>query len=465
MWNRKSTGASPEQWRQQRSFFRREDVQPPQCKRVDDHDSGQRSPASEGREQQRAADHRQRRQDRFAEDLPPADVVQLPLHPYREGDQQRQFRGDVDHRGGPVAIHRHKDEVGDEVEGESEEVRAGKITLLVQGDKHVLRQAVDPADGQWHAKESIPDGGFEVYGHEEDDVPRKCLAATFDEKGVLHLVFAERGGDVYYLFKREGQWTEPIRIVEKPPYTIYLDLESVKGILFCVYEDAKRDMIYTLTCREGKWSTPQNMGPSEYPSLTSGSDGRIYFLCRNNILNNYNAKLAYRTVDEDDWTFVFDVTDAPRRFGQGPGMAVSQGRMYMAWSNSNGIDGPTKSSLHCAFSYEPGTHWTPRLGGVDPLFYESTGDPHPRIAVFSDGTMLYMNGKRTPRFMLWDGHNWSRIREAPWQSGILQVQCDGKTVWVASSESSRGSGEVSVSGIVHPNVQPFSGDSDENRGR
>ena len=129
--------------------------------------------------------------------------------------------------------------------------------------------------------------------------------------------------------------------------------------------------------------------------------------------------------------------------------------MYVAWSNSTGVSGPKKSSLYCAFAYEPGVDWTPRIGGEEPLYYENTGDPHPRVAVFSDGTVLYMNGKRTPRFLIWDGMNWSRIREAPWESGILQVQCDGKTVWVISSESSKGSGEVSVSGIVHPKAQIF----------
>ena len=323
---------------------------------------------------------------------------------------------------------------------------------------HVMRDA----SGQWHSKESVPDGGYNVYGQEEDDVPRKCLAATFDTEGVLHLVFAERGGDVYYLFKKEGHWSEPTRVIEKPPYTIYLDLESVKGTLFCVYEDGDRDVIYTMTCREGKWSTPKNMGPSEYPSLTSGGDGRIYFLCRNNFMNNSNAKLAYRNVEEDDWTFIYDVTDAPKRLSQGPGLAVCRGRMYLAWSNSTEIYGPKYCSLHCAFSYEPGINWTPRIGGIDALYYTEMGDPHPRVAVFSDGTVLLMNGKyiRPPRFMIWDGSNWSHTRKAPWQSGILQVQCDGKTVWIASSESSRGSGEVSVSGIVQPTAQLFDTNKD-----
>jgi len=330
-----------------------------------------------------------------------------------------------------------------------------------------IEYAIRTSDGFWSQKMIIPEDR-EVQGQEEDGVPRKCLGITFDRQGVLHLVFSDNNGDIYYMNNGlNNVWTTPELIVTKnayPPnftlghYYIYLDIVASAGNLYVAYEDANLDQVYTIINSHGIWGGPIFMSMGEYPSLEVGTGGRVYFICRQ-LGYNHNVMFASLIPDVTDWQFNSEVTDAARRCGQGPGMCVGDGNIYLAWNNSTGIDGPTKGELFCAMADEPGTDWNPRLGGNSPLVYENTGDTHPRVQMYSDHTLLYIVGCRNERYFVRSNDTWSAKRIAPWNDNALyspkvipQVACDGKNVWVVTSLAGSSLGDVLVSCITNPHA-------------
>lgn len=316
-----------------------------------------------------------------------------------------------------------------------------------------LRYATLGASGAWSRTETIPDGGRDIYGEEEDHFARKCAGVAVDESGAPHVVFAERGGDIWYVRRAGGRWSAPELVVAKQGYSIYPDIEAHGGELVVSYEDANADHIYLTERRDGKWSAPRDMGRGESPSLVSDGRGRMLLLWRvsERVTKPRRARYAYRTPGAA-WAVVPAAIAAEVRLGATPAAALGADRALLAWSNSTGINGPRKSEVYCAASAAPDRPWTPRLGSAEPLFYESTGDPHPRVAAFADGTALLMNGRTQPRLMLWRGGSWSGPRQAPWKPGIIQVAGDGRNVYVISSSSRAASGEVSVTRITHPGV-------------
>ena len=334
-----------------------------------------------------------------------------------------------------------------------------------------IQYAIRTLSGAWSQAMTIPDGGRNVLGQEEGGVPRKCLAITFDLQGVAHVVFADETGDIYYLNGFNNVWTTPVLIVSKHPYSIYLDIVASAGNLYVTYEDSDLDQVYTVINTHGIWGDPIFMSMGEYPSLEVGTNGIVYFICRQ-LGYNHNVMFASLNPDVTGWQFNSSVTDADRRCGQGPGMCVGDGKIYLAWNNSTGIDGPKKGEIFCAVADEPGTVWTPRLGGDNPITYENTGDCHTRVQKYSEGTLLYLIGCRNERYFIRNNAGWSALREAPWNDGalyspkfIIQADCDGKNVWVVSSLAGSSIGEVAVSGITNPHadyVNPeFSEDVDE----
>ncbi len=337
--------------------------------------------------------------------------------------------------------------------------RNGNLHVLwvKNGDlKHIVRYFT----GSWGDVETIDDGGRTVYGQEEADVARKCSAIDVDDNGNCHIVFASAGGDLYYITGRTGAWSEPLRIVSKGPYSIYTDIIYSKGNIYVVYEDSDPDKIYSVICENGQWKSPEYLENGEYPALYKGEDGVVYFLCRGPNTMQHNAKFGRLVPGETGWIINRNVTDAPRRLGHGPGMAIGNGKIYIAWNSSTGVEySDKKTELYCAIADIPGDKWTSRLGDGIPIYYENTGDPHSRVAVYSDGLVLYMNGARNERFAVWDGDEWSDTRIAPWNEGYsyskkmyLDLENDGKTVWVASSRAGSTDGEVAVSGISNPNA-------------
>jgi len=337
--------------------------------------------------------------------------------------------------------------------------RNGNLHVLwvSNGDiKHIVRYF----SGSWGNIETIDDGGRTVYGQEEADAARKCAAIDVDNTGKCHIVFASAGGDIYYLNGKAGSWSEPKRIVSKGPYSIFTDIVWSSGNLYVVYEDSDPDKIYSVICKNGKWGNPEMLESGEYSELSKGEDGTVYFLCRGTNSMQHNAKFGRIVPGEDKWIINKNVTDAPRRLGHGPGMAIGENKIYIAWNSSTGEEfSDKKTELYCAVADIPGDKWESKLGGPVPIYYENTGDPHTRVAIFSDGLILYMNGARKERFAVWDGNEWSQTRNAPWNDGInystkmyLELANDGRTVWVASSSAGRSNREVAVSAIVNPNA-------------
>jgi PKD repeat protein len=331
-----------------------------------------------------------------------------------------------------------------------------------------IEYAVKDHNGTWSHVSAIPDGGLFVFAREENTHDRKCMGLCIDYKGISHIVFSEVGGDLYYISGVPGLWNAPKRIVEKAPNTIYPDIVAVRDYLYVIYEDADTDKIYNVNRFFGSWSSPKMIATGEYPSLTVGNN-RVYFLCRGGIYEAsdfHRIKFAVVDAGENSWQFKSHMTDPEGRTGQGPGLAVFGGKIYLSWSM--GIDNPDveiKTQLFCAFSTEPGNSWTPRLGESvpDPYrvpYYENTGDPHSRVSVYSDGLVIEMNGGRNERFRIFENSTWSSLRSAPWNDGdnwgnkgIIQVVNDGRTAWVVNSLSNLSNGKVSVSGITNPNGQ------------
>ena len=182
----------------------------------------------------------------------------------------------------------------------------------------------------------------------------------------------------------------------------------------------------------------------------------VYFVCRG-VDNHRNAKFAYHVPRFTGWNFVTGATDAEDELGSGPRLAVGGGKIYLSWNNDTDAPHPElKSEMYCAMAEEPGDTWIPRLGGLGVIYYENTSGPHPRVSVYSDGKVLYLNGRRIEeRFVVWNGTTWSKTRTAPWNDGFPEVVCDGKTAWVMVTSTSGSSEEVSVTGIRNPDSQPF----------
>ena len=331
-----------------------------------------------------------------------------------------------------------------------------------------IQYAVRDFSGSWSHASTIPDGGLFVFAREEGVHDRKCMGFCIDYKGISHIVFSEIGGDLYYISGVPGLWSTPVRIVEKAPDTIYPDIAAVRDYLYVIYEDGESDKIYNVNRFFGSWSSPKMITTGEYPSLTVG-DNRVYFLCRGGMYeasDYHRIKFAAVEAGENNWQFKNQMTDPEGRTGQGPGLAVFDGKIYLSWSM--GVDNPDieiKTQLFCAYAAEPGNSWTPRLGESvpDPYgapYYENTGDPHSRVSVYSDGLVIEMNGGRKERFRIYQDGAWSYMRSAPWNDeddwgskGIIQVVNDGKTAWVVVSSSGSSEGKVSVSGITNPNGQ------------
>jgi len=315
-----------------------------------------------------------------------------------------------------------------------------------------LRYRVRSLGGTWGSSEALPDAGTVVAGEEGSSWPRMCVDLDVDDNGVSHVVFAEEGGDLYYLSGTQSSWGTPLQIVNKSAYTIYPKIKVVNDNVVVVYEDANDNDIYTVVYQNNVWGDPTWLTEGEYPSLEEGNNGKLYFLCRTTSATA-DARFGYQIPGFTEWTFVDNVTNASDVLGSGPGMVVGNGKIYLSWNNNTGVSGPYKSEMFCAFANEPGLNWTPSVGNDFPLFYENTSDPHPRVAVYSDGKVLYLNGKRLEeRFMVVNEYIWTSTRTAPWNDGIPDVVSDGRTAWVMVSSTSNISDEVSVTGITNPDA-------------
>lgn len=302
--------------------------------------------------------------------------------------------------------------------------------------------------GNWSVPEKVPDGGIVLYGEDDHGNEGTCSTISVSPDGTVHLVYTERAGNVWYVKGKAGNWSAPVKISSSSSLKANFDMIEANGSLYVVWEEGVADYQYMCSNINGVWGAPKNLGRGEYTYLTKNNNGRVYFLGRSRDTIR-NARFGYLDAGQTSMTWVSGATDAVVRLCDAPNVAVHNGKLYLAWGDVTGGDGPEKVELYCGAANEPGTTWNTKLGGSDPLYYENTGSPHPRVEVFKDGTVLFMNGRRMDtRFMIWNGSQWSATRQAPWLSGKPNLVSDGETVWVTTSELP--GTEVSVSGISLP---------------
>ena len=327
------------------------------------------------------------------------------------------------------------------------------VSWVKEGD---LYYAYRSPNGLWSSNEKIPDGGITLYGVEDQysdglTIPGRCATMTVSENGIVHFAYSEEAGNVYWVKGSSGNWSAPVKICTSSSLKTNLDMIEANGSIYVTYEEGAADYLYLCSYIDGSWGTPQNLGRGESTYLTKNDTGTIYFLGRSRTAIR-NARFGYFQAGESTVNFVSGATDAVKRMGHGPNIAVGNGNIYLAWSDVLEQDKSHKTALYCATAKEPGLKWETKLGGDEPLYWENTGAPFSMVEIFKDGTVLYLNGRRLDRrFMIWDGKKWSKTRQAPWISGKPQLANDGTTVWVAVAEHP--GSEVSVTGISLPGAE------------
>jgi len=320
------------------------------------------------------------------------------------------------------------------------------------------------ASGSWQRKQIIPNNDIQVYAGEGKGTPlnaRKCVGITIDSQGIVHIVFSSRYGPVNYMYGNSGNWSTPIVVGPKGHISCLPDIVELNGDIFVCFHDSddpEEPKVYTVAKINGKWNRLHFEMIGDYPSLAVGENGMVYLVHREfQYQHNHNACFAYRIPGLTDWIYKYYITNAARRLGHGPGMVVGNSYIYVGWSNSTGVPGDHKSEMFCARAEEPGLAWMPQFGKVHgKLFYENTGDPHPRMSVYSDSTVLYLNSRRLrPGYLIWNGKRWGNHLKGPWEAGVTQVASDGKTVWIVASSSVYTNREVSVSGLTNPYAEKY----------
>lgn len=355
----------------------------------------------------------------------------------------------------------------------------GSVHAIWVTHSYILQYSRRVGSGGWSPPQDLTDrGSFIVFGQEEamtKKTPRKCAGITVDNQGGVHVVFAEESGDLYYMNGYNNNWSPPVKIADKTASTVYPDIAASSGNLYVAYEHSEatsiidESTVYTVIFRHGVWEDPVSMGAGEYPSITAGSNGNVYFICRD-YGQPSNVKFAFMRPWETGWNHIGEISDVPHvkdedgrndRVGQGPGFTVSEGYIYVAWGYTNMPGAPDKQSMYCARAAEPGGLWEARWGG-SAIYYDNTSSPHVRVDAYSDGTLIYMNGGRTERFAINSKGSWSATRPAPWDDEddtgdkiIIETASDGRTVWVISCLAGYNDGQVAVSGLSNPDADYF----------
>ncbi|MBN2410385.1 PKD domain-containing protein [candidate division KSB1 bacterium] len=316
-----------------------------------------------------------------------------------------------------------------------------------------LRFRVKNTDGDWGAAETIPDNNIKVYGEDQYGYPQKCISLDVDESGLTHIVFTDDNGDVYYIKGNPESWDAPVLIEDSGPLTLYPDIITCDENVTIAYQDVTNSEIKTAEYKNNAWQPAGLLEQGTFPSLYRGENGMIYILYQEHG-GNRNAKFAWKVPGFTEWNYRTNVTDAADEVGDSPALSVGNGRIYLAWNNNTETSGDYKSQIYCAAADEPGLTWTGKLGQTEPIYYENTSAPLLRTAVYSDGKVILLNGRRrSPRFTIWDGSAWSLAFSAPWDEGHPQVVCDGRTTWAIVSDISTESGQVSVSGVRNLDAQ------------
>jgi len=349
-------------------------------------------------------------------------------------------------------------------------VRGGKI-------HYTVRQTT----GEWPDEPEIIDTGsiyVEALALNFYNIPnsRKCVDIFVDRDDVTHMIFAEKYGSLYYMHGKPGSWSEPELVVERWHPSIYPDMVVKNGDLFLIYEDAVDHEMFFVSRLKNVWQPVRKLGPGMHGTLALGENGMIYMAYRfwDGLDKEYNICFAHMVPYFQDWTYVGKVdpystnplpqlTDAVRRTEHGPYLTAGNGSIYIAWPHRTpGVDSPSpkKCELFLAGAREPGTYWDVTYGRDTSLFYCDTSAPFPRVALYSDSTIMYFNSRRTgPYFLIFDKKKWSYARTGPnadiWTMGITQCASDGRTVWIISSLYKNLTGPVDITGLTNPEASQW----------
>jgi PKD repeat protein len=341
-----------------------------------------------------------------------------------------------------------------------------------------LKYAVRSGSDQWSQTEIIPTNGLPVYADErsgDDRWPRKCCGLTVDEDGTDHIVYGVQDGDLYYVYGTSWQWSEPELLVSKNDPTCHPEIVAMNHDLIVIWEDTEPENtcnLYEIERIRGNWTGPRIIMYADNPDLIQGENGRVYITGR--LFNtgspdydwDHNVLFGSAIPGYRDWD-IRQITQSTYRVGKASRMAVHDGKIYLSWSTSIGAEAEdhpdTKGRLYCARAPEPGDNWNLHFSpNTDPIYTVATGDPYGVVAVYSDGTAFYANGKAgnvgissDQSFKIWLGSRWSGLRPADWEDSVIHAASDGRTVWVISSSSRYSNGEVSVSGYINPFAERF----------
>ncbi|RQV94054.1 hypothetical protein EH221_08385, partial [bacterium] len=347
----------------------------------------------------------------------------------------------------------------------------GRLHCIWVTSDYKLMHKSRSLDGIWSDTEIIPTLGLPVYAEEtsgENRWARRCCGINVDEGSVIHIVYGVDDGDVYYVCGQPNQWTEPYRVVSQDFYACHPDIEIINDDLFVVWEDARDPLIkrvYQASRINNQWSEPSVILLADNPDLYKSDNDILYIIGRYFHIDwpvmHHNIMFGYSVPGYLDWE-IKQITDEEYRVGKAARIAIYQDKIYVAWSTSVGVeasgDWDKKGRLYCAKSREPGKFWNPYYSKREgPIYTVATGDPYGAVAIYSDGTVFYANGKagemarQSSRFFkIWLGKWWSGTRYAEWENGVVHLDCDGKTVWAIGSSTGYSEGEVSVSGYTNP---------------
>lgn len=97
--------------------------------------------------EEHGGDHEGGEQEGAQEELSPVDTGHFLAQIGLEKEEQDNFGEDGSDSGGTVAEQRQEDEVGDDIEGDSDGEGTRLFAFQAQSDQHIVGDAVEPADG------------------------------------------------------------------------------------------------------------------------------------------------------------------------------------------------------------------------------------------------------------------------------------------------------------------------------
>ena len=329
----------------------------------------------------------------------------------------------------------------------------GALHVLWASNGDIYHSVKAFSSQSWSQAETVPDGDVFVSAKENSSFLRYCVDIDVDNYATLHVVFVTDNGKIYYTGKKSGEtWSSPYLVTEAQGGAIYPSIAALNGVCLIVYQDTGNNSIYSVTGNDKSWSDPVKISEGLFPAVERDIKGMVYLVYKGSS-DEKNVYFTSCIPGFTEWKEPTPVLSAQSEIGGEPGISTGRGKILIAWNNNTGVTGNFKSEMFCAIGDQPGVNWNSSISDNIPLYYENTGDPHPRAAYYSDGKILYLNGRRlSERYMIINEAVWSETLTGPWGDGIPDIECDGRTVWVTVSATGSEEGEISVSGITNPDA-------------